>query len=71
MPTDSDAVSTAVRCVAIAEDIVRPVLETMRREQWPDQFRGIVLSAITRRFQAAADEAFLAHRKQHRKGAVS
>jgi hypothetical protein len=60
----SDAVSITVRCIAIAEDIVRPVLETMRREEWPDEFRGIVLSAITRRFQEETDKAFLAHRKQ-------
>jgi hypothetical protein len=59
----SEAVSIALRCIAIAEDIVRPVLETMRREEWPDEFRGIVLGSIARRFQEEADKALLASRQ--------
>ena len=53
----SDAVSIAVRCIKIADDVCAPVLATMRREGWPADMRSIVLGAIARRFQ---DEAYKA-----------
>jgi hypothetical protein len=53
----SEAVSIAVRCIKIADDVTAPVLATMRREGWPPDMRAIVLSAIARRFQDEADKA--------------
>jgi len=52
-----DAVSIALRCAAIADATVRLVLETMHREEWPGEFRAILLGAIARRFQEEADKA--------------
>jgi hypothetical protein len=58
----SAAVSIAVRCIKIADDVCAPVLATMRREGWPPDLRAIVLAAIARLFQDEADKALLASR---------
>lgn len=53
----TDAVSIAIRCIKIADDVAAPVLATMRREGWPPDMRAIILGAIARRFQDEAEKA--------------
>ena len=59
----SDAVSIAVRCIKIADDVAAPVLATMRREGWPPDLSEIILGAIARRFQDEADKALAANQE--------